>query len=220
MDLMRLVIATPAEPTADAVAPGRFGGVDGNARLTATVGAALFVILAIEGITILQIHQLISWHVFLGMLLVPVVLLKSATTGYRFSRYYTGDPPYAEKGPPPLVLRVTGPALVLTTLALLGTGIALIALGRGTGNSYLWLHQATFFVWAALLAVHVLGHAQETLTLSAADWRARRVATLRRGGARVRAVAVAVTLAVGAVLGYLSISWVGTWHHFHHFGHG
>ena len=132
MDTARLVIATP-ERHAETDPPGRFGGVDGNARLTGSVGAALFVILAVEGITLLQIHQLISWHVVLGMLLVPVVLLKSATTGYRFTRYYAGDAAYTEKGPPPLVLRVTGPALVVMTLALLGTGIALVALGRGAG---------------------------------------------------------------------------------------
>ena len=32
-------------------------------------------------------HQLISWHVFLGMLLVPLVLLKTASTMYRFGHY-------------------------------------------------------------------------------------------------------------------------------------
>ncbi len=214
MDLTRLVIAAPTERHADRVPPGRFGGVDGNSRLTGSVGAALFVILAVEGITVLQIHQLISWHVFIGMLLVPVVLLKSATTGYRFTRYYTGDPAYTEKGAPPLVLRATGPALVFTTLALLGTGIALVALGRSAGHPYLVLHQVTFFVWGALLAVHVLGHVRETVALSAADWRGRRSAVLRRGGARARVAAVVVTLVIGATLGVLSIGWVGTWHHF------
>ena len=215
MDTARLVIATP-ERHAETDPPGRFGGVDGNARLTGSVGAALFVILAVEGITLLQIHQLISWHVVLGMLLVPVVLLKSATTGYRFTRYYAGDAANTEKGPPPLVLRVTGPALVVMTLALLGTGIALVALGRGAGHPYLVLHQGSFFVWAALLAVHVLGHAQETVTLSAADWRGRQASSLRRRGATSRVVALAAALVIGALLGVLSIGWVATWHHFHH----
>jgi hypothetical protein len=219
MDLARLVIAAPPDERSEPASPRRWGGVDGNARLTGSVGAALFVILAVEGITLLQIHQLISWHVFLGMLLVPVVLLKSATTGYRFTHYYTGDPAYTEKGPPPVVLRVTGPALVLTTLALLGTGIALVALGRAAGHPYLVLHQVTFFVWAALLAVHVIGHAQETVSLTAADWRARRQASLRRGGAGARAAATTAALVVGAVLGVLSIRWVGTWHHFSHHLH-
>jgi hypothetical protein len=42
MDLARLVIAAPAEPRAETAPPARFGGVDGNARLTGRVGAALF----------------------------------------------------------------------------------------------------------------------------------------------------------------------------------
>ena len=170
MDLARLVtrerpappdVAGPTGPGGGVEGNARLtggGGVEGNARLTGGAGAALFVILAVEGLTILQIKQLISVHVFVGMLLVPLVLLKTVSTGYRFGHYYTGDPPYREKGPPHPILRITGPLLVVSTLALLGTGIALVALGRNVGRQYLWLHKATFFVWGALIVVHVLGH--------------------------------------------------------------
>ena len=219
MDLARLVRSGPA-PSRDRAGPG--GGVEGNERLTGLAGAALFVILAAEGLTLLQMHQLISWHVFLGLLLVPLVLLKTASTMYRFGRYYAGDPPYAEKGPPHPRLRFTGPLLVLSTLALLGTGIALVALGRDVGRQYLWLHKATFFVWAALLAVHLLGHTIETIPLATADWPEWRRGTAgarRLGGARTRAVLLVATLVVGAVLRVVSLGWVGTWHHFiHHLG--
>ena len=219
MDLARLVRSGPA-PSRDRAGPG--GGVEGNERLTGLAGAALFVILAAEGLTLLQMHQLILWHVFLGMLLVPLVLLKTASTMYRFGHYYAGDPPYAEKGPPHPRLRFTGPLLVLSTLALLGTGIALVALGRDVGRQYLWLHKATFFVWGALLAVHLLGHTIETIPLATADWREWRRGTAgarRLGGARTRAVLLVATLVVGAVLRVVSLGWVGTWHHFiHHLG--
>jgi len=224
MNLADVLIAGRPARTADpSLATGPGGGAEGNSRLTGGVGAALFVILAVETATALQIHQLITLHVFLGLLLVPLVLLKTATTGYRFTRYYAGDPAYSKKGPPPLALRVTGPLVVLSSLVLLGTGLLLIALGRNAGHPYLWLHQATFFVWAALIAVHVLGHLQETVTLTTADWRERprRGAVEHRvAGARARLSLLVVTLAVGVVLGIASISWVGTWHHFHHFGHG
>ena len=221
MDLARLVRSEPSPR--DLTRPtGPGGGVEGNARLTGLAGAALFVILAVEGLTLLQMHQLISWHVFVGMLLVPLVVLKTASTMYRFWHYYSGDPAYAEKGPPHPLLRVTGPLLVLSTLALLGTGIALVALGRDVGRQYLWLHKATFFVWGALLAVHLLGHTRETVTLTAADWQERARShgvTQRLGGARTRVVLLVVSLAVGAVLGAVSLGWVGTWHHFmHHLG--
>jgi hypothetical protein len=181
------------------------------------------VILAVEGLTILQIKQLISVHVFVGMLLVPLVLLKTATTGYRFAHYYTGDPPYRRKGPPQPILRFTGPLLVLTSLALLGTGIALLAFGRAVGRQYLWLHTATFFVWAPLIAIHVLGHLRETATLTAADWQERSWhgdAQHRLAGARARLSLFVVTVAVGAVLGIASLGWIGTWHHLAELGHG
>lgn len=220
MDLARLVRSEPSPRRELARPAGAGGGVEGNARLTGLAGAALFVILAVEGLTILQMHQLISWHVFIGMLLVPVVLLKTVSTMYRFGHYYRGDPAYTEKGPPHPLLRVTGPLLVLSTLALLGTGIALVALGRDVGRQYLWLHKATFFVWGALLAVHVLGHLSDTVTLATADWQERRIGVAQRlGGVRTRVVLLVVTLAVGVVLGVVSLGWVGTWHHFiHHLG--
>jgi hypothetical protein len=157
------------------------------------------------------------------MLLVPLVLLKTATTGYRFTRYYTGDPTYTGRGAPHPILRITGPLIVLSSLALLGTGIALIALGRSAGHPYLVLHQATFVIWIALMGVHVLGHARETLTLAGADWQERDYrgeVEHRVAGARARLSLLVVTVAVGLVLGIASLSWVGTWHHFGHFGSG
>jgi len=210
-------------PDADPSIPnGPGGGVEGNARLTGTTGAVLFVVLAVEGITILQVKQLISVHVFVGMLLVPLVVLKSATTGYRFAHYYAGDPPYARKGPPPPVLRFTGPLLVLDSLAVLGTGIALVAFGRNVGHQYLWLHKATFFLWAALFVIHLLGHLVETPGLAAADWKERggRGRTASLPGVRSRLSVLGVTIAVGIMLGIVSLGWIGTWHHIGDFGRG
>jgi len=222
VDLGLLVTRERPAPLDVSRPTGPGGGVEGNARLTGGAGAALFVILAVEGLTILQIRQLISVHVFVGLLLVPLVLLKTVSTGYRFGHYYTGDPPYREKGPPHPILRITGPLLVVSTLAVLGTGIALIALGQHVGHQYLWLHKATFFVWGALIVVHVLGHWRETATLTAADWQERSlqgVTEHRLAGARARLSLLVVTLAVGVVLGIASLSWVGTWQHIIHFGH-
>ncbi len=96
----------PGEPRPGAArrAPARLdrtGGADGNERLTAAAGAVLLVLFAAEGLTILSIHQLITVHFFLGMLLIGPVLLKAATVCYRFVRYYTGALEYRRKGPPP-----------------------------------------------------------------------------------------------------------------------
>ncbi|HEY6031322.1 MAG TPA: hypothetical protein VIU44_12185 [Gaiellaceae bacterium] len=76
----------------------RSGGSDGNSRLTALTAAVLLVLLAGEGATLLSLQTLLSWHIFVGMLLVPIVGLKLASTGHRFLRYYTRRAEYVLAG--------------------------------------------------------------------------------------------------------------------------
>jgi hypothetical protein len=63
---------------------------EANTRLTAGTAVVLLVLLAAEGVTILRIRGLISAHVFIGMVLVPPVLVKTCSTVCRFARYYLG----------------------------------------------------------------------------------------------------------------------------------
>jgi hypothetical protein len=186
-------------------------GVVGNARLTGTLGAALFVLLAIEGVTILRVKELISAHVFVGMLIVPPVVVKTAATMYRFTRYYLGDPNYSHKGPPPTLLRIAGPLVVVTSIAVLATGIGMLAAGPGTR----WLleaHKASFILWFAVMTVHVLGHILDTPALALADWtRARRATAAPPAGREARAAVVLATLLAGLVLAVLSLGWLGAW---------
>jgi hypothetical protein len=46
---------------------------EGNARLTAMTAVVLFVLLAAEGVTVLRSHRLLTPHVVIGVVLVPVV---------------------------------------------------------------------------------------------------------------------------------------------------
>ena len=182
-------------------------GVDGNARLTAATGAVLTVLLFVEGVTLLRIHQLISVHFFVGLLLVPPVLLKIGTTFYRFVRYYTRSETYVAKGPPNVILRVTGPLVVVSTLALFGTGIALIWASRG--SAVVGWHKASFVIWFILMALHFLGHLPETAQLVWRDWVAR---DGRRRGRRLRVAMVALTLVAGVGAGIASLPAASHWH--------
>ena len=74
-------------------------GVAGNSRITGGAAAMLLVLLAAEGVTIPLIGSLRGPHIFIGMLLIPPVLLKLGSTGWRFTRYYAGDTRYRRKGP-------------------------------------------------------------------------------------------------------------------------
>ncbi len=56
------------------------------------------MLLLVIGLTILRIRQLISVHLFVGLLLIGPVALKMASTGYRFMRYYSGNRVYRRKG--------------------------------------------------------------------------------------------------------------------------
>jgi len=171
-------------------------GVEGNARLTGAVGTLLVVLLAAEGLTILAIRQLITIHIFLGLLLLTPAALKIGTTTYRFVRYYLHGEAYVRRGPPQLLLRVLAPVLVLATVVMLASGVALLTRSPGDTGIFLTVHKASFFVWAALMVVHFLGHVAEGLRLTVRDWRPAGGVAVPRGRA-MRRWLVVVTLLVG-----------------------
>ena len=92
------------------------------------------------------------------MLLIGPVPLKIGSTCYRFVRYYTGAGPYVRKGPPAPLLRLLGPFVIATSLAVLGTGVLLAVAGPGQGP-WLFLHKASFVLWFGAMAIHVLAYA-------------------------------------------------------------
>jgi len=184
-------------------------GVEANARLTAATSAVLFLLLVAEGFTILRIHGLLSAHVFIGMLLIPPVLVKIGSTSYRFVRYYLGSAAYQQSGPPQTVLRVLGPFVVILTIAVLGTGVALMLVQPSLRSTLLSLHKASFVVWFGAMAIHVLGHMADTTRVAPLDWmrRTRRLVA----GARLRQWTLVSSLGAGALLGWLLLSQVGPW---------
>jgi hypothetical protein len=137
------------------------GGTDGNEQLTAVIGVVLIVLLAVLGITILRVRQLIWPHLFLGLLLLGPVAAKMASTGYRFVRYYSHSPAYRLKGPPPLILRSIAPVVVCSTLVVFASGIVLLLLGPVRRGPWVAVHKVSFIVWVVFTAMHVLGHLAE-----------------------------------------------------------
>ena len=185
-------------------------GVAANARLTGGAAAMLLVLLAIEGATIPLIGQLRGPHIFIGMLLIPPVLLKLGITGYRFARYYSGNPRYRRKGPPPLSMRLLAPGVVLTTLALFVTGILLLIDGPGN-DSLKFLHKASFILWLALMVVHVLGHLLEVPQLALPDWRRSGGREAALAGSGLRLTLLATSIFAGLALALATISLAGPW---------
>lgn len=179
------------------------GGPAGNARLTAWTGLVLLVLFLAELVTLLDVRGLIDWHVAIGVALVPPALMKTASTGWRILRYYTRQVPYRRAGPPPMILRLLGPLVVLSTLALLGSGLALVVVGETASHRVLlaglgirvdaiFIHQATFAVWAVATGLHTLGRLMPA-------WQLLRSPAVSVPGGRWRATAVLATLTAAAV---------------------
>jgi hypothetical protein len=183
-------------------------GPEGNARLTGMTAVVLLVLLAVEGLTLLSLQSFLSWHIVVGMLLVPVVLLKLASTGWRFARYYRGSPAYRETGPPVLPLRLLGPVVVAATVGLFTTGVALAVRGPG-GGLLLLLHKASFVVWLGACGIHVLGHVARIPRLVMPDLRGGEGV----GASRLRLGAVAAAVVAGAILAVLTVPLIGPWTH-------
>jgi hypothetical protein len=167
-------------------------GVEANARLIGYASLVLLIPLGAEVVT--GIRPGVLAHAMIGFLLLPPVLLKLGGVGYRFVRYYAGDPRYREAGPPPLVLRVIGPALVLLTVALFATGIELWLFGYRFGSQWLTWHKLAFVLWFLAITVHVAAYWRRAPELAVADWRRR------MGGAGGRRSLVVASLLVGAAL--------------------
>jgi hypothetical protein len=159
------------------------------------VATVLIVLLAIEGATLLQLESLLTVHAFVGMLLIPVVALKLASTGWRMLRYYRRGEDYVRRGPPHIALRVlVAPVIMASTLVLLGSGVALLAVAEPEG-AILGLHKASFIVWFGATSVHVLAHLLDVA----------RALRQRVPGAAVRLAAVAAAVVAGAVLASMTL---------------
>jgi len=183
-------------------------GVEANARLTGSAAAVLFVLLALEGATVLEVGRLLGLHVFVGMLLLPPVVLKTLSTGYRIVHYYAGDPHYVRRGPPHPVLRVLGPIVVVLTFSVLITGVALLWGPSSWRHTALFLHKATFVLWFGAMTVHVVGHLVDTWRLAPRDWTPQ---SAPLPGAWLRRAALIVSVICGIGLGLLALGHVGTW---------
>jgi hypothetical protein len=166
---------------------------------------------------------------FPGLLLVPPMLLKLASTGYRFARYYTHDPAYREKGPPAAIPRLIAPVVVLSTTVVFASGAALLRIGPGSRQSLLPVHKLSFLVWIAFTLLHVLVHLPDLpralrVRVVITDELAEQTAPAARAGLATpaagragRALSLASVLLAGVVLAVVCLPQFSAWTHAQHF---
>lgn len=203
-----MIAERPTQPSRIGVR-ARFGGTEGNEVLTATTAAALTLLLLAEGVTILRLDGLRSLHMFLGLVLIPPILLKLGSTSYRMIKYYAGSSPYRRKGPPALPMRLLAPVLVLATIGVFASGVWLLLLGHRS-DTVLLLHKASFIVWGALFGIHFLVYFQRMLRSVADGWRASGRSSAPGAGAR--AMVLAASLGGGLALAVALLGTITSWH--------
>jgi hypothetical protein len=174
-------------------------GVVGNEQLTALVSLVLLVLIIVELVTSAFLRLWLPAHTVVGVLLAGPLLVKMGGVGWRFLRYYTRAPAYVRRGPPPLVLRVLGPLLLVTTLVMVGSGIGLVV--TGPLQPFLLTHGFSALLWLPLIAVHSLAHWSQVPRSIASDWSPRQ-------GSRFH---VGRGLRMGVNLGALLFGVIGAW---------
>jgi hypothetical protein len=179
----------------------------GNQRLTAMTGAVLLVLFAAEVITTLLMGSFFSLHFFLGMVLIGPVSLKVGSTVWRFIRYYTGSKPYVRRGPPPTLERMLGPILILTSLAVLGSGVMLAV--TGPGGSWGRIHQLSFYLWLIVVIVHLVVYLPKLPNLLSRAPTERAVRAL--AASRTRWVLLAASIIGGLILAVLTYHLRARW---------
>jgi hypothetical protein len=189
------------------------GGVAGNELLTMSIAGILVVLLAAEFLTLLDLRDLLGVHMILGLILIPPVLLKIGSTGYRFARYYTRSPAYREKGPPFLPLRLMAPVLVASALTMFITGVWLLVIGHKS-DQVLFFHKASVIVFAAVFAIHLLAYGLRTIRTLKRAWHQQ--PGLPGGG--LRSTLVTSSLGVGVALAIVLSDLISDWHAGPHFG--
>ena len=182
-------------------------GAEGNERLTAIVAVVLLVLLFLVGLTVPVANVQTRLHVFLGVVVIPPILLKIASTTWRFLRYYSGNFSYRSKGPPPLLLRLLGPIIAVLTLVMLFSGVGLVIIAPNSMHPLLsQIHRASFVLWFVATAVHVLGHLKDTVLFAPRDFvrHTRRQAR----GASARAGVTLVSVIAGLVCAWAILPYV------------
>jgi hypothetical protein len=144
--------------------------IERNKRMTAIAGTILFVLIIVELVITANLNELLSEHIFIGVLLSGPLVIKMFSTGYRFFRYYTKSPDFVRAGPPNILLRLLAPFLVVITILVFVSGFGLVLGGHAHEELFFKIHAVSVALWLPLLAVHIYAYIRKASGLIANDW--------------------------------------------------
>ncbi len=184
------------------------------ARLTSLLGILLFLLLAVEGISIPIVSKLMTLHVLVGMILVPVMALKIAVTSYRFTQYYLKKQDFVNAGPPWMPLRLIAPLIIFTTVVMMASGIELALTGPKGLSFTLWkpLHEVSFVLWFILMVPHVFAYLLRATNTSYRELiRLKSKDTKASTSSWNRSTLVLIALGIGVGLGLRFVPYAHSW---------
>jgi hypothetical protein len=126
----------------------------GNLILTSHAGLVILFVLILLYVTGLAFTPLRPVHFGLGFALIPILLVKLGSTGWRAVNYYFDRDPYRAAGPPWLLPRIMALPLTACALAATVSGVVLWAMGTDRGT-WATVHIYSVISLAAVVVVHL-----------------------------------------------------------------
>jgi hypothetical protein len=112
-------------------------------------------------------------------------------------------------------MRMMAPIVVISTIVVFASGVALLFAGPGSRSTLLPLHKVSFIVWGAFTAFHVLGHLGDLPAALLRHRSAERPWDDSGAGRGGRALALAAALVGGLMLALAVESQFSVWANFH-----
>jgi len=154
-----------------------------NSRLTAILDLTLLILFALQVVTVLAgVRSVLTWHVVLGLILLPPVGLKLTSVTWRMVSYHRGRDGFRRHHPTAAGAAGSGPVPRQAHRDPAGQWHYPARRVPGWAQSpALLVHQVSFYAWLAAAVVHIVPHSLQAVHLARRDW-ARRVGGARRVG--------------------------------------
>jgi hypothetical protein len=170
--------------------------VFGNRALTSWAGLLLLPGLAVVALSGLLFRNFWQLHYIAGLSLIPLLLVKLGSTTYRARSYYRRRAVYRAAGAPEWVGRLLAPALIVSTIIAMATGIWMWS-QHSEAQPWAKLHVLSVLAMGACVGLHLLLRTPVSLQAVARDG----VAPLRHNLPRIRIALVGIALAIGLIVG-------------------
>ncbi len=187
--------------------------VVGVSRSVAFFGALLLLLILAELATIPLISKTIGWHIAIGLVILPALLIKIGINGYRAIAYYRQSPAFLEAGAPWLPLRLLSLPFLVTTLIVFGSGVEMTFAGPSSFSlTFLDAAHILFsIIWLLLFGFHVIAYANRSMRSAGRDLAAIPARGADPSRARLRTLAALIAIAFGIALAIQFQSPIARW---------